>query len=57
MLMQLVSRLYCTLFYSKLIIEQTELRPPNPNQAVYREDCTQCFDSIVGVLLPLKSSS
>jgi hypothetical protein len=24
-----------------------ELRPPGPNQAVYREDCTQCFDSIV----------
>lgn len=25
----------------------TELRPPGPNQSVYREDCTQCFDSIV----------
>ncbi|KAJ9667837.1 ubiquitin C-terminal hydrolase Ubp14 [Coniosporium apollinis] len=23
-----------------------ELRPPGPNQSVYREDCTQCFDSI-----------
>ncbi|KAH0843855.1 Ubiquitin carboxyl-terminal hydrolase 14 [Fonsecaea pedrosoi] len=22
------------------------LRPPRPNQSVYREDCTQCFDSI-----------
>ncbi|OBT82065.1 hypothetical protein VE02_08874 [Pseudogymnoascus sp. 03VT05] len=26
--------------------ESLELRPPGPNQAVYREDCTQCFDSI-----------
>jgi ubiquitin carboxyl-terminal hydrolase 5/13 len=25
----------------------TVLRPPGPSQAVYREDCTQCFDSIV----------
>jgi hypothetical protein len=25
----------------------TELRPPGPSQSVYREDCTQCFDSIV----------
>lgn len=23
-----------------------DLRPPRPNQSVYREDCTQCFDSI-----------
>ncbi|KAJ5172262.1 hypothetical protein N7492_004855 [Penicillium capsulatum] len=23
-----------------------ELKPPGPSQAVYREDCTQCFDSI-----------
>ncbi|KAF2688077.1 hypothetical protein K458DRAFT_440797 [Lentithecium fluviatile CBS 122367] len=23
-----------------------ELRPPGPTQSVYREDCTQCFDSI-----------
>ena len=22
-----------------------DLRPPRPNQSVYREDCTQCFDS------------
>ena len=22
------------------------LKPPRPNQSVYREDCTQCFDSI-----------
>ncbi|RDW91199.1 ubiquitinyl hydrolase 1 [Coleophoma crateriformis] len=27
-------------------VEALELRPPGPNQAVYREDCTQCFDSI-----------
>ncbi|OQD73219.1 hypothetical protein PENDEC_c016G02815 [Penicillium decumbens] len=24
----------------------SELSPPRPSQAVYREDCTQCFDSI-----------
>lgn len=24
-----------------------ELRAPAPSQSVYREDCTQCFDSIV----------
>ncbi|KAI5284786.1 hypothetical protein KEM54_001072 [Ascosphaera aggregata] len=24
----------------------SDLEPPRPNQAVYREDCTQCFDSI-----------
>ncbi|KAF9887565.1 hypothetical protein FE257_009777 [Aspergillus nanangensis] len=24
-----------------------DLKPPAPSQAVYREDCTQCFDSIV----------
>jgi ubiquitin carboxyl-terminal hydrolase 5/13 len=24
----------------------TDLKPPSPSQAVYREDCTQCFDSI-----------
>ncbi|KAE8156462.1 hypothetical protein BDV40DRAFT_281131 [Aspergillus tamarii] len=23
-----------------------DLKPPSPSQAVYREDCTQCFDSI-----------
>ena len=27
-------------------IDDPELRPPRPNQSVYREDCTQCFDSI-----------
>ncbi|KAF7920396.1 uncharacterized protein EAE98_009089 [Botrytis deweyae] len=27
-------------------IDAAELRPPGPSQAVYREDCTQCFDSI-----------
>jgi ubiquitin carboxyl-terminal hydrolase 5/13 len=27
-------------------IDAPELRPPRPNQSVYREDCTQCFDSI-----------
>ncbi|KAF2271677.1 ubiquitinyl hydrolase [Westerdykella ornata] len=26
--------------------ESPQLRSPGPNQAVYREDCTQCFDSI-----------
>ncbi|KAG0652112.1 Ubiquitin-specific-processing protease 14 [Hyphodiscus hymeniophilus] len=26
--------------------DAAELRAPGPNQAVYREDCTQCFDSI-----------
>lgn len=25
---------------------KTELHPPGPTQSVYREDCTQCFDSI-----------
>ncbi|KAJ5605885.1 hypothetical protein N7510_008666 [Penicillium lagena] len=25
-----------------------DLNPPGPSQAVYREDCTQCFDSIDG---------
>lgn len=27
-------------------IDAAELRVPGPNQSVYREDCTQCFDSI-----------
>ncbi|PGH17008.1 hypothetical protein AJ79_01392 [Helicocarpus griseus UAMH5409] len=27
-------------------IDSAELRAPRPNQPVYREDCTQCFDSI-----------
>ncbi|KAJ4383510.1 ubiquitin C-terminal hydrolase Ubp14 [Didymella sp. IMI 355093] len=27
-------------------VNAPELRPPGPNQSVYREDCTQCFDSI-----------
>lgn len=27
-------------------ITAAELHPPGPNQVVYREDCTQCFDSI-----------
>ncbi|EMR87032.1 putative ubiquitin carboxyl-terminal hydrolase 14 protein [Botrytis cinerea BcDW1] len=27
-------------------VDAAELRPPGPSQAVYREDCTQCFDSI-----------
>ncbi|KAF2734720.1 ubiquitin carboxyl-terminal hydrolase 14 [Polyplosphaeria fusca] len=27
-------------------IDAPELRPPGPIQSVYREDCTQCFDSI-----------
>ncbi|KAI9725526.1 MAG: hypothetical protein M1828_003014 [Chrysothrix sp. TS-e1954] len=27
-------------------INATELSPPKPSQSVYREDCTQCFDSI-----------
>jgi len=27
-------------------VNATELRPPGPSQSVYREDCTQCFDSI-----------
>ncbi|KAH7410292.1 ubiquitin carboxyl-terminal hydrolase 14 [Phaeosphaeria sp. MPI-PUGE-AT-0046c] len=27
-------------------IDATELRQPGPTQSVYREDCTQCFDSI-----------
>ncbi|TVY82715.1 Ubiquitin carboxyl-terminal hydrolase [Lachnellula suecica] len=27
-------------------IDAAELRPPGPTQSVYREDCTQCFDSI-----------
>ncbi|EXJ64223.1 ubiquitin thiolesterase [Cladophialophora yegresii CBS 114405] len=26
--------------------QSQDLRPPRPNQSVYREDCTQCFDSI-----------
>lgn len=31
------------------------LAPPTPAQSVYREDCTQCFDSIVRVLqLPVR---
>jgi len=30
-------------------VEAAELRPPGPSQAVYREDCTQCFDSIDGI--------
>ena len=27
-------------------VSDAELRPPGPSQSVYREDCTQCFDSI-----------
>ncbi|EKD16603.1 uncharacterized protein L3040_001346 [Drepanopeziza brunnea f. sp. 'multigermtubi'] len=27
-------------------VNAAELRPPGVNQSVYREDCTQCFDSI-----------
>ncbi|KAH8887888.1 ubiquitinyl hydrolase [Thozetella sp. PMI_491] len=27
-------------------VESLTLRPPTPAQSVYREDCTQCFDSI-----------
>ena len=27
-------------------INVAELKPPGPSQSVYREDCTQCFDSI-----------
>ncbi|KAL1846987.1 hypothetical protein VTK73DRAFT_167 [Phialemonium thermophilum] len=27
-------------------VESITLRPPSVNQSVYREDCTQCFDSI-----------
>ncbi|CAI6335212.1 unnamed protein product [Periconia digitata] len=27
-------------------IDAPELQAPGPNQSVYREDCTQCFDSI-----------
>ncbi|KAI9818304.1 MAG: hypothetical protein M1832_004422 [Thelocarpon impressellum] len=26
-------------------VDAPELRPPAPDQSVYREDCTQCFDS------------
>ncbi len=26
--------------------KDSDLQPPRPNQSVYREDCTQCFDSI-----------
>ncbi|KIV80812.1 hypothetical protein PV11_08288 [Exophiala sideris] len=27
-------------------VQSGDLRPPRPTQSVYREDCTQCFDSI-----------
>lgn len=27
-----------------------DIRPPNSTQAVYREDCTQCFDSVVSIV-------
>ncbi|KIW45357.1 uncharacterized protein PV06_03753 [Exophiala oligosperma] len=27
-------------------VQSANLRPPGPTQSVYREDCTQCFDSI-----------
>ncbi|KAK7885243.1 ubiquitin C-terminal hydrolase Ubp14 [Exophiala xenobiotica] len=27
-------------------VQSADLRPPRPTQSVYREDCTQCFDSI-----------
>jgi ubiquitin carboxyl-terminal hydrolase 5/13 len=27
-------------------VDSPELKPPAPTQSVYREDCTQCFDSI-----------
>ena len=26
-------------------VHSQDLQPPRPNQSVYREDCTQCFDS------------
>ncbi|KAH8836400.1 hypothetical protein MCOR27_009490 [Pyricularia oryzae] len=29
-------------------LESLSLQPPTPAQSVYREDCTQCFDSIDG---------
>ena len=25
----------------------SDLQPPRPSQSVYRDDCTQCFDSAV----------
>lgn len=34
-----------------------ELRAPTASQSVYREDCTQCFDSIVSPLGAIASSS
>ncbi|PYH47279.1 ubiquitin-specific protease UBP14 [Aspergillus saccharolyticus JOP 1030-1] len=27
-------------------VNSDELKPPSPSQVVYREDCTQCFDSV-----------
>ena len=32
------------------VYDTTELQAPRPNQSVYREDCTQCFDSIASTL-------
>lgn len=29
------------------LLTGSDLKPPGPSEAVYREDCTQCFDSIV----------
>ncbi|KAJ2969486.1 hypothetical protein NQ176_g8636 [Zarea fungicola] len=36
----------CSLLADSSIIVPADLSPPNPSQSVYREDCTQCFDSI-----------
>ena len=34
---------------SRLTRPVLELNPPRPSQSVYKEDCTQCFDSIVRI--------
>ena len=35
---------------TQYVYDTTELQAPRPNQSVYREDCTQCFDSIASTL-------
>lgn len=42
----------CSLLADSSIIVPADLSPPNPSQSVYREDCTQCFDSIVRQMEP-----
>ena len=47
-LVRITNLAFC--LYSLRCLSVLELRAPGPTQSVYREDCTQCFDSIVRTL-------